>query len=102
MTPDKLKHFDLDQDGKVSVNDAETFTKINTNLIDSARDKNQARLAWVAMISMILITLLLFTPLIGDARVASLENILDLFYIAQASVIGFYYGVKAYLSRGTR
>ena len=35
----------------------------------------------------------------GDKRVEALADLLGLFYIAQASIVGFYFGAQAYMSR---
>lgn len=56
-------------------------------------------MAWVAMLSMLVITLLLFSPFVPDSRILALRDLLDLFYVAQASVVGMFMGVKAYMTR---
>ena len=56
-------------------------------------------MAWVAMLSMIVGTIFLYTPIIKETRVEVLGDILGLFYIAQAGVVGAYMGVTAWMSR---
>lgn len=58
----------------------------------------QKHLAWAAMGSIFLFTLILFTPIVGDQKVKALADLLGLFYIAQAGVIGAYMGVTAWMS----
>jgi hypothetical protein len=58
------------------------------------------RMAWVAMISMIVFTIGLFLPFVSESRVAALADLLGLFYIAQAGVVGAYMGVTAWMSKG--
>jgi len=60
----------------------------------------QKKMAWVAMVSMIIFSMLLYTPIISETRVNALGDILGLFYIAQAGVVGAYMGVTAWMSRG--
>lgn len=67
--------------------------------LQQTKDTNQASLAWVAMLSMVIITGLLVSPFVPDSRIIALQNILDLYYVAQASVIGMYMGAKAWLAR---
>lgn len=67
--------------------------------LQETRDTNQMLLAWVAMLSMVVITGLLLSPWVPDSRIIALQNILDLYYVAQASVIGMYMGVKAWMAR---
>jgi hypothetical protein len=56
-------------------------------------------MAWAAMASMIIGTILLFTPVIPDSRVTALSDLLGLFYIAQAGVVGAYMGVTAWMNK---
>jgi hypothetical protein len=49
-------------------------------------------MAWLAMISMVSFTVLLFSPVLSDSRVQALSDLLGLFYIAQAGVVGAYMG----------
>jgi len=59
----------------------------------------QKRMAWIAMASMLLFTMFLFSPLVSDSRVGVLGDILGIFYIAQAGVVGAYMGVTAWMAR---
>ena len=59
----------------------------------------QRRMSWIAITSMIVFTIILFTPVMSDKRVEALADLLGLFYIAQASIVGFYFGAQAYMSR---
>ena len=56
-------------------------------------------MAWVAMGAMIVFSAALFTPFVAESRVAALADLLGLFYIAQAGVVGAYMGVSAWMSR---
>ena len=58
----------------------------------------QKRMAWVAMISMIVFTALVFLPIFPDARIKALSDLFGLFYIGQAGVVGAYMGMTAYMS----
>ena len=59
----------------------------------------QRRMAWTAMVSMLVFTVVLFSPLVSDARVSALADLLGLFYVAQASVVGAYMGITAWMSK---
>jgi hypothetical protein len=43
-------------------------------------------------------TIILFTPLVPVDRVLALSELLDLFYVGQASVVGAYMGFTAWQS----
>jgi len=60
----------------------------------------QRYMAWSAIASMVVFTLLLFTPLVKESRVAALADLLGLFYIAQAGVVGAFMGMSAWMSKG--
>lgn len=59
----------------------------------------QRYMAWSAIASMVVFTLLLFTPLVKETRVAALADLLGLFYIAQAGVVGAFMGMSAWMSK---
>lgn len=66
------------------------------------KDKKEDQLrqmAWVSMLSMVLFTIFLFTPYISVDRLSALDNILSMFYIAQAGVVASFFGSSAYMSR---
>ena len=48
---------------------------------------------------MIVFTIALMTPLLSDNRVNAMADLFGLFYVAQASVVGFYFGAQAFMSR---
>lgn len=92
-------NFDHDKDGIISEKDLQISEQMIKLQIDNQKDQNQVRMAWVAMLSMLVITLLLFSPFVPDSRIIALRDLLDLFYVAQASVVGMFMGVKAYMTR---
>lgn len=92
-------NFDHDKDGIISEKDLQISEQLIKLRIDNQKDQNQVRMAWVAMLSMLVITLLLFSPFVPDSRILALRDLLDLFYVAQASVVGMFMGVKAYMTR---
>jgi len=93
----------VDSDGDGVVSDAEITTR--QALVDlENRDKKEDQLrqmAWVAMASMVALTVMLFTPIISADRLAAMDNILSMFYIAQAGVVASFFGSSAYMSRSS-
>ncbi len=63
------------------------------------KEDQQRRMAWVAMISMLIFTVILFLPIISTERVTALSDLLSMFYIAQAGVVASFFGSSAYMSR---
>lgn len=91
--------YDLNKDGTVT--DVE-LTKSNELLELELREEKaqtQKLISYIALISMILVTVVLMSPVVTDSRVEALGNLLSMFYLAQASIIGFYFGATAYMSK---
>jgi uncharacterized membrane protein len=64
------------------------------------RKEDQLRqMAWVAMLSMVAFTVALFLPILSVERLTALDNLLSMFYIAQAGVVATFFGSSAYMSR---
>jgi hypothetical protein len=61
--------------------------------------QSQKVMAWISIISMIIFTALLFTPIISESRVHVLSELIGLFYLAQAGVVGAYMGATAWMSK---
>lgn len=91
--------YDADGDGVVS--DEEMAKAERLAEIDN-KDKKEDQLrqmAWVAMLSMVVFTVALFFPLISVERLTALDNLLSMFYIAQAGVVATFFGSSAYMSK---
>ena len=106
MTPKKLDphsiyaKYDINDDGTVSDEEMARNKELLELELQEEKCETQKQMAWVAMVSMIIFSILLYTPIISETRVNALGDILGLFYIAQAGVVGAYMGVTAWISRG--
>ena len=89
------EEFDIDGDGVVSDDEMAVIQKIDAHEKSDA----QRKMAWVAMLTMIVFTLLLFLPIFPDGRIKALSDLFGLFYIGMAGVVGSYFGMTAYMSR---
>ena len=94
-----VKVIDTDADGKVSKEDLEKSNELLELELREEKADAHRRMAWVAIISMIVFTAVLFSPVVSESRVAALADLLGLFYIAQASILGAFMGVTAWMSR---
>jgi hypothetical protein len=91
--------YDSDGDGVISNSDIKkTQEIIEIENLDKKEDQ-QRRMAWIAMASMVFFTALLFLPWIDTERIQAIDNILGMFYIAQAGVVATFFGSQAYMSR---
>lgn len=70
----------------------------NGNGNSQIRWKNRRRMAWTAMISMLVVTLLAFF-VIPEPRLALLSDVITWFYFGMVSVIGAYMGFTTWASK---
>jgi hypothetical protein len=84
--------FDVNEDGNLTAEDLEKSKEILELEIRQEKRDEHKKMAWLAMISMVSFTVLLFSPVLSDSRVQALSDLLGLFYIAQAGVVGAYMG----------
>lgn len=91
--------YDADGDGVVSDEEIARAEKL-AELENKDRKEDQLRqMAWVAMLSMVFFTVALFLPFLSVERLSALDNLLSMFYIAQAGVVATFFGSSAYMSR---
>ena len=95
----KYNQFDLDGDGTVSDEEIKRSQDMLEIELREEKSEAQKKMAWVAMGSMIVFSAILFTPMVSESSVSALADLLGLFYIAQAGVVGAYMGVSAWMSR---
>jgi len=94
MSP-KRRELDADNDGVVS--DAEIqAAKASSDLL---KQDSQRRMAWIAMVSMLVFTALVFLPIFPDSRIKALGDLFSLFYIGMAGVVSAYFGAAAFMAR---
>ena len=90
--------FDVDGDGKVTLDEVAMKERMLEVELREEKAKSQKKMAWIAMVMMIGFTVVLFTPLMSDTRVAALADLLGLFYIAQTGIVAAYMGATAYMA----
>ena len=94
MSPER-RELDADKDGVVS--DAEIqAAKASSDLL---KQDSQRRMAWIAMMSMLVFTALVFLPIFPDSRIKALGDLFSLFYIGMAGVVSAYFGAAAFIAR---
>ena len=94
-----IEQYDLNNDGHVTDEEMKRATEIMELELREEKADAQKRMSWVSILSMVLFTAILFTPAVSETRVSALGDLLGLFYLGQASIVGFYFGAQAYMSR---
>ena len=95
----QTSRFDLNRNGDLSPEEIMQANELLELELREQKADTQRKMAWIAMISMLIFTLGLFLPIIPDTRVQALADLLGLFYIAQAGVVGAYMGFTTWMSR---
>jgi len=91
--------YDLDKDGNVTENELTRSNDVLELELREEKAETQKFISYIALASMIVLTAVLVSPIVSDSRVDALGNLLSMFYLAQASIIGFYFGATAYMSK---
>ena len=97
----RYNRYDTDYDGTVDDDEIDNAQEMLELELREEKADAHRRMAWMAMISMIVFTVALFLPVVSESRVSALADLLGLFYIAQAGVVGAYMGVTAWMSKGS-
>jgi len=95
----KFNRFDIDGDGTVSDTELKKAEEMIEFENKDAKEDQLRKMAWTAMISMVIFTFFLFLPIITTERIAALASVLQMFYIAQAGVVATFFGATAYVSK---
>jgi len=56
-------------------------------------------MSWIALISMIALTVVLLSPIISEKRLTLLDELISMYYLAMAGVVCGYFGVSAWVSK---
>ena len=92
------EEYDIDGDGVVSDAELATVKAINETEAEDEKSDAQKKMAWVAIIAMLIFTGFIFLPIFPDSRIKALADLFGLFYIGMAGVVGAYMGMTAYMS----
>ena len=91
--------YDLNHDGTVTDEEMAQAKEMLEMELREEKAEAQKQMAWVAVASMILFMLLPLVPFIPENRLQTLASLSDMLFLSQASIVGFYFGAQAYMSR---
>ena len=98
----KYNDKDLNGDGVVSDDELDEWKQSEEVKRLNRKQMHQRNMAWTALVSMILFTAILFTPIVPDDRIKLLTDISNLFYLAQAGIVGAFMGFAAFDKSGMK
>ena len=93
---------DWDGDGLITEYDIAREQDMQELELQEEKADTQKRMAWFSLVLMAVVTLLLFTPFISDSKTQTISDLLGMFYIAQAGIVGAYMGVTAWMTNQAR
>lgn len=91
--------LDKDKNNIISQEELDQGRELLELNLREQKAKAQQRMAWIAMISMLLYAVLPLMPFVPVDRLATIEAISDILFLSQASIVGFFFGATAYMSR---
>ena len=95
----RYEDFDLDQDGVVSDVEIDRGNRLLDLELAEEKSDAQRRMATGAIVSIVGFTAAILSPLVSESRVAALSDLMGLFYISMAGIVGAYMGVSAWMSK---
>jgi|TARA_B100000900_G_C20589118_1_gene720904 hypothetical protein len=98
----KYNKMDSNQDGVVSDAEIDNWQQTEEVKRLNRKQMHQRNMAWVALGSMLVFTIVMFTPLIPDSRIQLLTDVSNLFYLAQAGIVGAFMGFAAFDKSGMK
>jgi len=95
----KFKQYDTDTNGILSEEELKVAQYVTELELKEEKSEAQKKMAWTSIATMIVFTTALFSSVISTERVDALSDILGIFYITQAGIVGAYMGVTAWMSK---
>ena len=88
----KYNEMDANKDGVISDIEIDSWQQTEEVKRINRKQMHQRNMAWVSLGSMLVFTVIMFTPLIADSRIILLTDLSNLFYLAQAGIVGAFMG----------
>lgn len=80
------------------INLGDNMTTLSEAKVEMVKRTNRRRQAWLALWSMVGVTLLLMFA-VPESKIRLMNDILPFFYITMAGVVGAYHGFSAWLGK---
>ena len=90
----KYNEMDANKDGVISDVEIDSWQQTEEVKRINRKQMHQRNMAWVSLGSMLVFTVIMFTPLIPDSRIKLLTDLSNLFYLAQAGIVGAFMGIS--------
>ena len=99
MRKDIKQMIDSNSDGLVTDEEVDLANKIHELQEKVRKSESQEKMAWVALLGIILFTAFLFSSYIEIDKVDKIGEFIGMFYITLAGVVATYMGTQAWAMR---
>ena len=99
MRKDIKQMIDSNSDGLVTDEEIDLANKIHELQEKVKKSESQEKMAWVALLGIILFTAFLFSSYIEIDKVDKIGEFIGMFYITLAGVVATYMGTQAWAMR---
>ena len=99
MRKDIKQMIDSNSDGLVTGEEIDLANKMQELQEKVRKSESQEKMAWVALVGILIFTAFLFSPYIDVTRLDSISEFIGMFYITLAGVIATYMGTQAWTMR---
>lgn len=91
--------FDLNEDGEASEEEILRSTELLELQLREEKAEAQKKIAWASFTFFCVYALLPLLPFIPLERINIISSMSDLVFISAASIVGFFFGATAYMSK---
>ena len=99
MRKDIKQMVDSNSDGLVTGEEIDLANKMQELQEKVRKSESQEKMAWVALVGILIFTAFLFSPYIDVTRLDSIGEFIGMFYITLAGVVATYMGTQAWAMR---
>ena len=99
MRKDIKQMIDSNSDGLVTGEEIDLANKMQELQEKVRKSESQEKMAWVALVGILIFTAFLFSPYIDVTRLDSISEFIGMFYITLAGVVATYMGTQAWAMR---
>lgn len=90
--------YDANHDGTLTDDEMSSAAQIAEIDNRYKKESQQRRMAWVALLAIVIVTAVLLTPMVDISKIAALADLLGMFYIALAGIVATFFGASAWIS----
>lgn len=95
------KNYDMNKDNRVSIDEIELSEAIALLERNEERFEAQKKMAWFALICMVIFTLIIFLPFFAIDKLAIIASMASIVYATLGGIVGVFMGVTGWMEVST-